>query len=569
MTARLQLEKAHAAMKEGKLDEATSLCDAVIKDEPDLSKGHQLRALIAIKAKDLLAAETHIQTALNLSPEDPECLNTYGNILKTTGRTLEAMNAYKKSLKAAPNYLPAVQQLGQLYLGYKDPLEAIDIFQTALTHYPEHPGLMRGVLFGLKDSGQLEAAKDFLLKIPNAPDLALTAGQIFSMLGQFPQAKSAFGSALSDPNTANMAFRNLINLIWMREGIDAVNDNMDKLLTASPNAGFVYLEGADLYADMGDMDAGLSLLDKCETQFGKQPAIDHARARIFIEQDKGTEAFQLAAKALSAQKDDLGFLSTYARAALMTRQFQEALNAAKHAQARQRDNQFWIALEASALRGLAEGGENDYSAQYRSLYDYENWVQAYDLEAPAEYKDMSDFLGQLKDALTMRHNSENHPIGQSLRYGTQTPADLRFADSRVIQDFFQALAAPVNAYMATIGDSADHPFTRRNSGQYRLSGAWSVKLQAGGFHVNHVHPEGWISSAFYVDVPGDTDTDPDKKGWIKFGEPPFAVPGQSYEHMVAPKPGRLVLFPSYMWHGTLPIDDGVERMTLPFDVVPV
>ena len=34
---------------------------------------------------------------------------------------------------------------------------------------------------------------------------------------------------------------------------------------------------------------------------------------------------------------------------------------------------------------------------------------------------------------------------------------------------------------------------------------------------------------------------------------------------VEPEPGRLVLFPSYMWHGTRPFAEG-ERMTVAFDV---
>ena len=71
-----------------------------------------------------------------------------------------------------------------------------------------------------------------------------------------------------------------------------------------------------------------------------------------------------------------------------------------------------------------------------------------------------------------------------------------------------------------------------------------------------------------MDVPEGLADDPDKKGWIKFGEPPFTVPGMGYEHIVAPKAGRLVLFPSYMWHGTVPISDNATRMTLPFDAVP-
>ena len=37
--------------------------------------------------------------------------------------------------------------------------------------------------------------------------------------------------------------------------------------------------------------------------------------------------------------------------------------------------------------------------------------------------------------------------------------------------------------------------------------------------------------------------------------------------MVQPLPGRLVLFPSYLWHGTVPFEGG-ERLTIAFDVRP-
>ena len=57
----------------------------------------------------------------------------------------------------------------------------------------------------------------------------------------------------------------------------------------------------------------------------------------------------------------------------------------------------------------------------------------------------------------------------------------------------------------------------------------------------------------------------DQAGWIRFGVPPFLKslePSESIE----PKAGLVVLFPSYMWHGTLPTPD--RRITLPFDLKP-
>ena len=116
-----------------------------------------------------------------------------------------------------------------------------------------------------------------------------------------------------------------------------------------------------------------------------------------------------------------------------------------------------------------------------------------------------------------------------------------------------------------VGDDA---LRRRNGGGYRLAGCWSVQLAPGGYHAPHVHPEGWLSSACYIDLPPAVDAG-GHEGWIGFGAPPFAciVPTPS-EHFEKPEPGKLVLFPSYMWHGTVPFGGAKPRLTIAFDLVP-
>ena len=94
-----------------------------------------------------------------------------------------------------------------------------------------------------------------------------------------------------------------------------------------------------------------------------------------------------------------------------------------------------------------------------------------------------------------------------------------------------------------------------------------MRLTGGGFHVNHMHPDGWISSAYYVSVPDLDDTN--HSGWIKFSEPPFpTVPELEPERWIKPSAGMLVLFPSFLWHGTAPITDNAVRVTAPFDAIP-
>jgi hypothetical protein len=81
-----------------------------------------------------------------------------------------------------------------------------------------------------------------------------------------------------------------------------------------------------------------------------------------------------------------------------------------------------------------------------------------------------------------------------------------------------------------------------------------------------VHPEGWLSSAFYVRVPRGLSG---QAGWLKFGQPGTPTrPEQEAQYFVEPAPGMLVLFPSYMWHGTVPFAAGESRLACAFDFAP-
>ena len=57
----------------------------------------------------------------------------------------------------------------------------------------------------------------------------------------------------------------------------------------------------------------------------------------------------------------------------------------------------------------------------------------------------------------------------------------------------------------------------------------------------------------------------DHSGWLTLGESRDILPGLEPVRLVEPKQGRLVLFPSTMWHGTRPFSAG-ERMTVAFDI---
>jgi hypothetical protein len=72
-----------------------------------------------------------------------------------------------------------------------------------------------------------------------------------------------------------------------------------------------------------------------------------------------------------------------------------------------------------------------------------------------------------------------------------------------------------------------------------------------------------------VALPESVDDKEGRQGWIKFGEPNFEAGLKNPVRRVEqPRAGTLVLFPSYMWHGTVPFHSSQSRTTIAFDVVP-
>ncbi|MET0589063.1 MAG: putative 2OG-Fe(II) oxygenase [Novosphingobium sp.] len=178
-------------------------------------------------------------------------------------------------------------------------------------------------------------------------------------------------------------------------------------------------------------------------------------------------------------------------------------------------------------------------------------------------------LGALADRLRALHHLKRQPIDQSLRGGTQTDGYLLTRLEPEFRKLRAVLAETVAAHIAQLGTRDPfHPTLRhRRDRPVAFSGAWSVRLAGGGYHVSHVHPLGWFSSALYIALPEPAADDP-QAGWLALGEAEKGL-GLSLPPLrtVEPKPGRLVLFPSTMWHGTRRFGIG-ERLTVAFDVTP-
>jgi Putative 2OG-Fe(II) oxygenase len=177
-------------------------------------------------------------------------------------------------------------------------------------------------------------------------------------------------------------------------------------------------------------------------------------------------------------------------------------------------------------------------------------------------------LDDLATCLRSLHGASRPYAEQSVRGGTQTDRSILLRHEPILQRTRDALMSAVADYIAALPPrDPRHPLLSRPREKPLIGGSWSVRLQGGGHNVAHTHPMGWISSAFYVALPEAAEMGTPPAGWLTLGAPPPELgTGLAPYTQIEPKRGHLVLFPSTMWHATIPFDAG-ERLNLAFDVV--
>ena len=98
---------------------------------------------------------------------------------------------------------------------------------------------------------------------------------------------------------------------------------------------------------------------------------------------------------------------------------------------------------------------------------------------------------------------------------------------------------------------------------------WIVIMNSGGNLAPHMHKEGWLSGSIYLQRP--------KKKLSNDGDIVFGLHGGEYpsdgkkypSKVVDINKGSIVVFPSSLFHSTLPFESKHNRVTLAFDVVPL
>jgi Tfp pilus assembly protein PilF len=451
----------------------------------------------------------------------------------------------------APNNARVWQVLGLAHRQMQTGDRALAAFQAAARLAPRDAKIAAGCATVTAEAG-LPSALLFhqaMQLSPNDPELVLSASASLKADGHWDVAEALLERTL----TANPAWLRgheaLATLRWTGGQTKDFARSFAEGCARAPDDLGLRLGWQRSLAQAQDWDGARQVIEAGRAHFGALAIFDAAEAGIATESGDGSAAERLFAAAVAV--DDPGTRVAHIRHALRTGRIDKAEAIALAVTETPAAATAWPYL--SLIWRLKQ------DSRARWLDGDPPFIRVFDLPFA------EGSLAALADRLRTLHNTRHHPAEQSLRGGTQTEGELLLRLEPELRGVRIMILDAVRAYVDGLPPhDPGHPLLAAPRAQLMIAGSWSVRLQSQGFHICHTHPLGWISSALYVALPTAMGTPP--AGWLQLGASPPDLRIDLPPYLeIEPTPGRLVLFPSTMWHGTVPFDDG-ERLTIAFDV---
>ena len=553
-------------MTQGRMAEAAALFDSAVKAAPRETTFAFNLGLTLSRLGRNEEAETALRAALKNKPDFVPALFELGALLHRTARLEDAEKNFRRVLRLSAENAHAYLALAATLVDAGRPDEAeiearrgLDITADKRLKAQLYLQLAQALRRQRKDAEALTALDSAEASDAALPGLVRHRAEALQNLNRFDEALALFEEEIARTPADPALHLDYNALLYQLDRKDAFLKSFDR----APPSRELLLGKAFLLARENRHAEAHAIYESLKARDPSDRLAATGAAQVMTSMGRHGEALALFESVLARHRDDARLFSLAAEPALLSNDPQKAAWLCEQGLAQTPGSGPCLAMLSIASRMMGDGRDE-------ALNRYDSLVRSFDLEPPEGFSDMADFNAELNATLDGLHPKSREFIDQSLRGGTQTPGHLFPAGLPLVTRLKARIDEAVARYIAELDEDTSHPFLSRRGRDFHYAGSWSSRLRDSGFHVNHYHPDGWISSCYYVAVPEAVQDETARQGWIKFGEPAFDVVLNSpVRRAIQPAPGRLVLFPSYTWHGTVPFHDKAARTTIAFDVVPV
>ena len=398
---------------------------------------------------------------------------------------------------------------------------------------------------------------------PENADALHLLGVLLTQIGNFRQAVELIRQALErrPENTAYLA--SLAQALYRAGGEPEAAEVLSRLVELRPDS-------VDAFCDLGAVRQELGDLPGAVAAYRRALEIAPGFARVHF--NLGTalkrmgeldEAIASLRRAIGLRADEPSFHATLAGYLLEADDPLAALQASNACLAIAPRNLLALTFKAIALERSGQREEAE------RLVDLKRMIDRRSISPPPGHASVAQFNDRLARQILEHPTLSREPARNATRFGRHT-GQLLDEPSGPIAELGELCSEAVARYLDALSVVPGHPYLGHRPKDWKLF-MWGVVMDSQGHQLPHIHPDGWVSGVYYVKLPEIVHQESrDHAGWIEFGRPHAELLGSTEPRVetVCPREGMLVLFPSHVYHRTIPYRADDHRISIAFDAAP-
>lgn len=478
--------------------------------------------------------------------------------LFNTGKLAEAEAAAKKLVTRFPNTFILYQILGIAQDGLSKFSDAVNSYSKALAIQPNTPDLLFNLGIALTNIGRLEEAENSYRKTialqPQFFEAHGNLGTILQKQGKLEEAVISYRKALSINEDPRGHF-NLGTALRDEGKLDDAIAHFKRAIAMFPNYADAHNYLGECLRDQGNMeDAIKSYLDTLSLN-PSHPGANYNMGEFLYLAERFDEAVTYFEQSQLDDWQERALYCTYK--AEHFDDFKSKLDEIVRTH-KKHDAPFLATLSTHYATNF--GVEDTYNF-CKNGFDF-----VYQKSIPELAEPNSQFL---KDLLNDIDNTAIEVRAQGMIInGKQSAGNLFKRPEASFRHLGEIVKQEFLNYKNRFA-GADCELIKSFPSELEFTSSWYVRLRRGGYVDRHIHEVGWISGAVYLVLPKDKK-DP-TEGCFEYG-----LHGDSYPQkhsnfpvgIATPSVGDIVLFPSSLFHRTIPFNSNEERICIAFDLKP-
>ena len=503
-----------------RLPEAEHVYAQILNKFPDQHVALHMLGLIAHIVGNNEVAVDLITKSVRIKPDYVDAHNNLGIALQISGRHEDAIASYGKALAINPNFPAAHNNLGLTHYQLGNIQEAITKYQNALDISSDYFDAHLNMGVALAFIGKLEEAVAAYRKAveikPDHVETHTNLGATLRNLGRLEEAINSYETAVAlQPDYAD-AHNSLGNTLRDDDRSAEAIASYQTALVAHPDFTIAQHNIGTTLQELGRVEEAVGYLEKIDTALSR-PALLEC---IYSLGDKSRFYSELK----SITEKDKTNIGVAAVSAFASHQF-------------------------------------NCPDPYPFCNSPLDFIHKNNLLTNNGMDD--SFLDVVSEEIVLlKLGGGNQSL---LHAGFQSSGSLFIEPRGSLAQLAAALQKEINSYFSHYSESSCL-YVKLRPQDYILRG-WYIVMRQGGFLKPHNHPSGWLSGVLYLKIPAKNGDE----GNIEFGLHGKDLPVLNHEYpkkICSVTEGDLVLFPSSLFHRTLPFSSKEKRLCIAFDLTP-